>query len=152
MTLYPGFSGGPLVDIQGRILGMNTSGPRHLALTLPTATVSRVVEQLARRGRISRGYLGVGLQPVRLPAVLAQMLHLPQTAGVIVLSLEAGGPADAAGVLIGDVLVSLGGVPVGEIADVYAQLGPEQIGKPLVAEIVRGGRLMQVTIGVGDRP
>lgn len=152
LMLYPGFSGGPLVDIQGRILGVNTSGPRHLALTLPTATVNRVVEQLSQRGRISRGYLGVGLQPVRLPAMVVQALHLPQPAGVIVLSLEAGGPADTAGVLIGDVLVSLGGAPVGDIADVYAQLGPERIGRPLMAEIIRGGRLMQVTIRVGDRP
>ncbi|GAB4144487.1 MAG: trypsin-like peptidase domain-containing protein [Cyanobacteria bacterium J069] len=152
VTLYPGFSGGPLVDVQGRIIGINTSGPRHLALTIPAVTVNRVVDQLAQRGRISRGYLGVGLQPVRLPPALTQTLHLEQTAGVIVLSIEAGGPSDTAGVLIGDVLLSLGGTPVGDIADVYAKLSTTPVGTPLTAQIVRGGGLVQIEIVVGDRP
>src|SRR5437899_6368292 len=99
LTLYPGSSGGAVVDTEGRTLGIATSGLSRLAgLAVPLSTVNRVVDQLLTKGRIARGYLGVGLQPI--------------APGVIVLSVEPGGPADRAGVLLGDILVALNGKPV----------------------------------------
>ena len=120
VSLYPGFSGGPLVDAHGRIMGINTSGPRSMVLTIPSATVNRVVGQLLEKGRIVRGYLGLGMQPVRLPEPLKQTLNLPGTSGVIIVAVEPDSPAERAGLLIGDVLVALDGVPVSDTADVQA--------------------------------
>src|SRR4029434_1287336 len=115
MTLYPGSSGGAVVDTQGQALGIATSGLSRLAgLSVPLSTVNRVVEELLTKGHISRGYLGVGLQPVSLPAELAKKLKPAGQAGVIVLSVEPDGPAGRAGLLIGDILVGLNGNPVSD--------------------------------------
>jgi S1-C subfamily serine protease len=153
VTLYPGFSGGPLVDAAGRIVGMNTSGlSRSMGLTIPAGTVARVVEQLLTKGSIARGYLGLGLQPVRLPDTLKTALGTTSDAGLIVVSVEQGGPADAAGIVIGDILVTLGGTAVTDTDAVQAALGPDRIGTPLAAKIARGGQPMDVQITVGERP
>lgn len=151
LSFYPGFSGGPLVDVQGRVVGINTSGPRRMVLTIPTITVNRVVSQLIEKGHISRGYLGVSLQPVHLPDTLKATLNLPGSGGVIVVNVEAGGPADHSGVLIGDVLVALDGIPVSDTGELLALLGPERVGKTVGATIVRGGTLTELTIAVGER-
>jgi S1-C subfamily serine protease len=151
LMLYPGFSGGPLVNTQGQIVGINTSGPRRMALTIPASTVNRIVDQLLQKGRISRGYLGVGMQPVQLPDNLKQSLNLPSNGGVIVISVESGSPADQAGVLIGDVLVKLGDRLISDIGDVHSTLDPDQVGKPLNAQAIRGGALVELTIIVGER-
>jgi S1-C subfamily serine protease len=152
VSLYPGFSGGPLADAQGRVMGINTSGPRHLVLTIPASTVNRVVGQLLARGHIVRGYLGVGMQPVRLPESLKQTLNLPRTSGVIIVAVEANSPAERAGLLIGDVLVALNGVPVSDTADVQALLGPERVGTAVSASIIRAGLLAERVIMIGERP
>jgi S1-C subfamily serine protease len=152
VTLYPGFSGGPLVDTQGRVVGLNTSGPRSVVLAIPTATVNRVVDQLLDKGRIARGYLGVGMQPIRLPDALKNTLNLSGHGGIIVVAVEADSPAERAGVLIGDVLVALDGRPMSDTADVLAMLGPERVGHEVRAAIIRGGVLSELTILVGERP
>jgi S1-C subfamily serine protease len=152
LTLYPGFSGGPLVEVTGRVVGMNTSGPRHTALTIPTSTVNRAIDQLLQKGWIARGYLGVGMQPVRLPETLKSSLNLSASGGVIVVNVESSGPADKAGVLIGDVVVAIDGTPVSDTGDVQAILGPDSVGKTLRAQIVRGGALVEVAIAPGERP
>lgn len=153
LAIYDGFSGGPLVDLQGRVVGLNTSGlSRSGALTIPTATVNRVVEEVLTRGHVRRAYIGVGMQPVQLPAALQQRLNLPNQYGVIVLSVEPEGPADKSGLLVGDVLVALGGTGVSDTDDVQAALGPERVGQLLDASLIRGGELMQLTITVGERP
>lgn len=151
LTFYPGFSGGPLVDVQGRVIGINTSGPRRMVLTIPAATVNRVVGQLIEKGHISRGYLGVSLQPVHLPDALKATLNLSGSGGVIVVNVEAGGPADHSGVLIGDVLVALDGIPVSDTGELLALLGPERVGKTVSATIVRGGTLTELAITIGER-
>ncbi|MBE9181054.1 trypsin-like peptidase domain-containing protein [Oculatella sp. LEGE 06141] len=151
LTLYPGFSGGALINLQGQVIGMNTSGPRHTTLTIPVSTVSRVVNQLLQRGRIARGYLGVGMQPLPLPDRLRQSLNLPNTNAVIIISTESGSPADQAGVLIGDILVRLNDRPIEDIHDVHAMLDPEQVSKPLTAQIIRGGALIECSITIGER-
>lgn len=153
LTLYPGFSGGPLVDGEGRVVGMNTSGlSRSMPLAIPASTVERVVSQLLSRGRVSRGYLGLGMQPVRLPENLTSQLGLSSRSGLIVVSVEGDGPAEKAGLFVGDVIVALGGKPVGEPRDVQGLLEPESVGKPLTATIVRGGERRDVDITVGERP
>lgn len=153
VTLYPGFSGGPLVNAAGDIVGINTSGlSRHMGLTIPAATVNRVVEQLLSKGHIARGYLGVGLQPVRLPDTLKQAVGVTGETGVIVISIEGGGPAEQAGLFIGDILITLDGTPTTDTDAVQSLLGPERIGTPLAARIARGGAPVDVTITVGERP
>lgn len=153
VTLYPGFSGGPLVNAAGEIVGINTSGlSRNMGLTIPAATVNRVVDHLLSTGHIARGYLGVGLQPVRLPDTLKQAVGVSSDTGVIVISIEGGGPAEKAGLFIGDILITLDGTPATDTDAVQALLGPERIGTPLAAKIARGGAPVDVTITVGARP
>ncbi|MCF2150330.1 S1C family serine protease [Desmonostoc muscorum LEGE 12446] len=153
ITLYSGFAGGPLVDAAGNVVGMNTSGRRGTALTIPAATVDRVVNQLITKGRISKGYLGVGMQPVRLPNNLKTALNLTSATGVIVVNVEPSGPADNAGVLLGDVLVTFDGVTVSDTGDVLGLLNnSDRIGQTVNVQIVRGGVLIELAIVVGERP
>lgn len=144
VNIYPGFSGGALVDVEGRVIGVNTSGlTRGGGVTVPASTVSRVVEELLSRGHVRRGFIGVGLHPVRLP---------DGTRGLIVLSLEPGGPALLAGVMVGDVLLTLDGEAVIDTDAVQAQLGADRIGKTVVAEIVRGGTRLSIGVVPAERP
>ncbi|MFN6561801.1 MAG: S1C family serine protease [Nostoc sp. ChiSLP01] len=153
ITFYPGFAGGPLVDAAGYIVGMNTSGRRGTVLTIPAVTVDRVVNQLLTKGRISRGYLGVGMQPVRLPSNLKTALNLPTATGVIVVNVEPSGPADNAGLLLGDVLVTFDGIAVSDTDDVLALLNnSDRIGKLINVQFVRGGALVDLDILIGERP
>ncbi|MBH8574516.1 PDZ domain-containing protein [Nostocaceae cyanobacterium CENA369] len=153
ISLYPGFAGGPLVDAAGYVVGMNTSGRRGTALTIPAATVDRVVNQLQTKGHISRGYLGVGMQPVRLPNNLKTALNLPAATGVIVVNVEPAGPADNAGLLLGDVLITFDNTSVSDTGDVLALLNSsDRIGKTVTVQVVRGGALVELAILIGERP
>jgi S1-C subfamily serine protease len=153
LSIYDGFSGGPLVDASGRVLGINTSGlSRGAALAIPGSTVNRVVDQLVKTGRVARGYLGLGMQAVRLPAALVEKLSLPNDVGLMVVSAEPGGPGDTAGMLIGDVLIAIADKPVGDPADVMSLLGGDQIGKTLSTSIIRAGEPKNVSITIGERP
>lgn len=149
LVLYPGFSGGPLVDSSGRVVGITTSGlSRSGPVAIPAATVSVVVDELLRRGRVARGYLGVGLHPVRLPPAAGTAGET----GLIVVNVEPDGPAGRAGILIGDILLALEGTPVRDLEDIQSVLGPERVGSALTAEIIRAGVASRVTITVGERP
>lgn len=153
ITFYRGFAGGPLVDAAGSVVGMNTSGRRGTALTIPENTVNRVIDQLLAKGRIAKGYLGLGMQPVRLPENLKTSLNLTSHGGVIVVNVEANGPAYSAGVLLGDVLISFDGTFVNDTADVLAFLNSsDRIGKNIIAQIVRGGTLIELAIAIGEKP
>jgi S1-C subfamily serine protease len=153
LTLYPGFSGGPLIDAQGRVVGINTSGlSRSMALTIPAATVSRVADQLLAQGRIARGYLGIAMQTVRLPDNQVTALSLPRNSALIVVSVENDGPAEKAGVLVGDILIALDGNPVSNTDDIQALLDPERVGNALTARVIRGGSPAELSLTVGERP
>lgn len=153
LTLYPGFSGGPLVDSLGRVIGINTSGlSRSMPLAVPAATVNRVIDQLLAKGRISRGYLGLGLQPARISEQTKTSLGLAADTGLIVISVQEGGPAEKAGVLLGDVVVTLDGKPVTNNHDVQSVLDPERVGTTLNLRLLRAGTPTDVSLVVGERP
>ncbi len=152
MTLYRGFAGGPLVDASGYVVGMNTSGRRGTALTIPVTTIERVVNQLVDKGRISRGYLGVGMQPVHLPNNLKTTLNLTSATGVIIVNVETSGPAEKAGLLLGDVLLTFDGVNVSDTTDVLAMLNSSTIGKTVKLQVIRGGMLVELAVAIAERP
>jgi len=150
---YPGFSGSALVDVQGRIVGVNTSGlSRRLTLALPNSTVERIAGVLLEKGRVPRGFLGLGMHPVRLPETLKNRLNLATNTGVIVLQVEPNGPADQGGVLIGDVLVALDGKPTQGPEEVQAALTLASVGKTVKALVIRGGVMAESSIVIGERP
>jgi S1-C subfamily serine protease len=153
LTLYPGFSGGPLVDGRGRVIGINTSLlGRGQSMALPLATVRRVAEALLAQGRIRRGFLGISTQPVALPEALSGKLGLSQETGLLVLAAEPNGPADKAGLLLGDILVGFAGAALRDTDDLLAQLDGARIGTTQEARVVRGGELRTVPVAVGERP
>jgi len=153
VAIYDGFSGGPLIDAGGRVLGVNTSGlARGVPVTIPVATVERVVTELLERGTIRRAYLGIGTQPVRVPESLARKLELESDVGLLIVSLESGGPADRDGLLLGDVLLELDGAGVSDPRDVLAKLGGDRVGKPLTARVIRGGEVKALQLTPGERP
>jgi S1-C subfamily serine protease len=120
-------------------------------MTIPLSTVVRVAEQLLRTGRVSRGYIGVGLQAVRLPSGVAAQVA-PQDVGLIVVSLDEGAPASAAGIQLGDVIVSFDGKPVSDPSDVLAQLSGERVGTSVAVTLVRGGQVTSTSLTIGERP
>jgi S1-C subfamily serine protease len=152
LAIYDGFSGGPLVDAGGRVLGINTSAlSRAAALAIPSVTVERVADQLLAQGRVRRGYVGLGMQPVRLGEALVKELALEGDVGLMVVSVEPGGPADRAGILLGDVLLSLDGIAVSDPSELMALLSGERVGTPATARLVRAGKLTEVGLTIGER-
>jgi S1-C subfamily serine protease len=150
VTMYPGFSGGPLVDASGRVVGINSSGLVHGAsLAIPIAAARKVAEALKQHGSVKRGFLGVVTQPVKLAEAQAQALN--QTVGLMVISTEAGGPADKGGVMQGDVLVAVGSDPLIDIDSLQAALGPETVGQTVAVKVIRGGEVTTLSVVVGAR-
>lgn len=151
--LQPTAVGGAVVDARGSVVGIATPKfARFGAIAIPAATVNRVIDMLLSKGHIPRGYLGVGLQPVRLPADLSQRTHRKGKTATIVLDVALDGPAHKAGILIGDLLLSLDGHEVLHPGDVHSILSSESVGKTFVAQLLRGGELRDVRIGVTERP
>lgn len=144
---YPGFSGGPLIDAQGHVLGINTSGPRGEVLTIPSSTLEKVVPQLLDKGSIERGYLGAGLQPVTLPQAANK-----HSAGLLVVMIAEGGPAEGAGLLVGDILIAIDGTPISSTTDLLPALDAEKINKPVKVRLLRGGKAMEVDVVVAEKP
>jgi len=150
--LQPTATGGAVVDAHGRVVGIATPRfARFGAIAVPAATVSVVVDTLLQKGHIPRGYLGVGLQPVRLPDALRQSLQRSEKNAAIVLEVEPEGPAHKAGIVIGDIFITLGGRSVSRLEDVHSQLHSAAIGKPLALQFIRGGAVQQASLIVGER-
>jgi len=144
LTMFPASSGGLVVNTSGEAIGIATSALSRIAgLAIPVSTVNRVVDEILSRGHVARGYLGVGLQPVELP---------DHHKGLIVLSLEPEGPAAKAGILIGDVLISLGGAAVADTDDIQTALEGHKVGEKIDASVVRGGANVTISIAIGERP
>lgn len=152
LTMYPGFSGGPLVNASGEVVGMNTSAlSRGLPVMIPHAALDRIAGVLRDKGRISRGYLGVALQPVRIPASLQEKLTNDQESGLLIVGIEPDSPAESAGLLIGDTLVSFGGQDVNDPRQVHGQLGPDSVGVELAVRLLRAGEVVETTVTPGER-
>jgi S1-C subfamily serine protease len=150
VVMYPGFSGGPLVGSGAQVLGLNTSGLlRGISLAVPSSTVQRVVEALLTHGRVRRGYLGIGAQPVRLPEATAK--ELDQETGVLLMSVETGGPAAQGGLMLGDTIVAMDGQPVRHMEDLLALLTGDRVGKSMSVRLLRGGRLEERPVVMGER-
>lgn len=151
-TSYPGFSGGPLVNTEGEVLGLNTSGLAHgSALTIPVKFAWRIAEALAKHGSVKRGYLGVRTQSVDIPEAARSALKREQPHGLLVLWLEEGGPAEKGGLMVGDILAAVAGQPVDEPDDLFAALNTDTVGKAIAIEVLRGGRPETVKVTVGER-
>lgn len=150
-TFYPGFSGGPLIDAAGQMVGLNSSRlGRGSGMTIPVAALARIVDALLKQGRVRRGFLGVGSQPVRLSEALQQRLG-GQERGLLVSGVEPGGPADQAGVLIGDILVVMAGHKLTDTGDLQALLGPDSVGQAMPLTVLRGGEPKELTVTPGER-
>jgi S1-C subfamily serine protease len=147
LTLYPGFSGGPLIDARGQFLGINTGGLRRSTpICIPHTTIARVCEELSTRGSVARPYLGIAVRPVQVSDRTREELGLGTPYGVLVIQIEPKGPADQAGMLIGDVLVRAGGESIADSEDLLDLLSKKRIGDDVEAYVVRGGKLVTLRI------
>jgi len=151
-TPFPGFSGGPLVDAEGRVIGLNTSGfGRGIGLTLPADVAWKVADQLAKHGSVQRGYLGIRSQGVELSASVQKLLKREQAAGLLVVNVESGSPAESGGLIVGDILARIDDQPVADHDELFARLSGDAVGKTLPVEILRGGQPQTLKIKIGTR-
>jgi S1-C subfamily serine protease len=153
LEIYDGFSGGPLVSAVGGVLGINTSGlARGAPMTIPSATVNRIADELLATGRVRRGYAGVAVQSIRLPERIVRAHQLPAASGLMVADVEPGGPAEHAGVLIGDVLLTVDGAVLRDPMDLVALLSTPSERRPLEVRVLRGGSPVTLSLTPGERP
>ena len=149
---YPGFSGGPLVAADGTVLGINTSGlARGAAITIPADVAWKIADTLVKNGRIKRGYLGIRSQPVEVPAVSQNVLKRQQGTGLLIVGIESDSPASRGGLMVGDILVAVAGIPVVDHDGLFACLEGEVAGTSTPIEILRGGQPQTLTVPVGER-
>lgn len=136
--------GGLVLDAAGQVIGMAVLGPRRRTMVVPSATIERVANTLATHGRIARGYLGLGMQPVALDG--------GNRAGIMVMSVDVQGPGAVAGLHQGDIILACDGAPVGHVRALLRRLGPESIGQSITLEISRAGQIQPIRVTVGERP
>jgi S1-C subfamily serine protease len=152
LNMYPGFSGGPLVAASGEFLGINTAALHRQGITIPAATVVRVATELLEKGRIERPYLGLGMQAVALPESLRAKLNLKASEGLLVAHIEPQGPAEQAGVLLGDIVIELDGQQVVDTESVQEVLRAGKVGDKIEASLVRAGTTTKISIVLMARP
>jgi S1-C subfamily serine protease len=151
--LWGGFSGGPVVGAHGGVIGIGTSAlSRSRAVVIPGSALQSVSEQLLARGRVSHAYIGAAVQAVELPGGLRSQLNLSGTHGLIVISTVASGPAESAGITLGDTLLTLDDKPLKEVDDLKAALTADRIGQSVKVAFLRGGQLSTIDVVVGERP
>lgn len=150
LTLYPGFTGGPLVDVEGRILGITSSAIlRGIGITIPNGTIGTVVDMLLAHGHVPRGYLGISSYPVRLPRALAA--RLGQEEGLLIVGVEPESPAEQGGLMQGDVVISIGEESVSDPESLLASLTADRVGTNVQVKVIRAGNLLDVQVTVGER-
>ncbi len=152
-TPYPGFSGGPLVDAEGRIAGLNTSGFGYgAALTIPASIAWKVAEQLAKHGSVQHGYLGIRSQPVEISEAAQKALKRTQAAGLVIVGVENDSPAEKGGLMVGDILVGIENQPIEDHDELFAHLSGNAVNETIQIEILRGGKQETLKVKVGARP
>lgn len=151
LKLDPRSEGGVALDINGRILGMTVLGPRGRVLVIPSETIERVAPQLLSHGRIARGYLGLGLQPVRIDQNVADAAGLAESRGLIVISVDPNGPGKRAEIKQGDILVRWNADPLHSVRRVYTLLGPESVGQSVTLGMLRAGQQISLTVEIAER-
>lgn len=142
--------GGPVLSLGSRLIGMSTLGPRRRALAIPAATIDRVIEPLLAEGRVPRGWLGVGLQHVLVPERFRDAAG--RDAGMMVVGLAPGAPAELAGLLPGDIILEADGRQTGRARGLATALAAERIGQPTTLKLLRAGEVRLVTVTIGARP
>ncbi len=151
--MFPHSSGGAVVNAQGQLLGIATSALSRIAgVAIPASTVANVTQKLLQRGFIPRGYFGFAIQPVPVPEALKNRLEIPNESGLIVLTVESGGPADQAGILPGDIVISIGDDSAGQVEDLQRFSDSNAIGTMVHMAVVRGGELKSLELTIGERP
>lgn len=149
---FPGFSGSALLLPNGKVAGLNTSAfSTHFGLTVPASNIERLVERLSAKGSIGRPYLGLMMQPVRIPGNLRQAAGGGEV-GLLLMGTEPGSPAEAAGLFIGDILVQIEGKNLSSAEEIHDLLTADSIGKELNAGLLRGGNRVEVKMKIGERP
>jgi S1-C subfamily serine protease len=147
---YPGFSGGPMVDLAGRVLGINTSGlVRGTSLAIPARTAWETAQVLAEHGHIKRGFLGIRSQEVELPGQVKAQVD--QATGLLVVGIEPEGPAAQGGLMVGDILVAVEGQPVTNHDELISRLSGSVVGRAVEVRVLRGGQLQNVKVTVAER-
>ena len=152
LAIYDGFSGGPLVDASGGVIGIDTSAlSRGTPIALPGATVDRVLDELLERGHVRRPFIGVAIHPVALGAAVVQRHKLQRDAALVVMSIAEGSPAEIAGIIVGDVLIEANGQPLGRPTDLLDVLSTVRDGASLQLKHLRGGAVNAVSVTPVDR-
>jgi S1-C subfamily serine protease len=148
----PGYSGGPLVDASGKMVGLNIAYMSSRGIAVPVQKVSASVEKLASGKSVGRAYLGIITNPIPIPEDLAKVAEVGQEYGLLVMSVETGSPAKAAGLTFGDVLLALDEKPVTGFRDLTRLLTEEKIGKTLKLKVLRGGKVEALSVTPGPAP
>jgi S1-C subfamily serine protease len=148
----PGFSGGPLLDAESQVLGLNTSGlAGGLLITIPVSTAWSVGEILAKHGRIRRGYLGIRSQSAKVPESVQESLGSRQEYGLLLVGIEESGPAEAAGLMVGDMITAINGNRVCDPDDLWVQLSGDVVDSSIPVEVLRGGQKMTIAVKIAER-
>ena len=154
-ALNPGNSGGALVDANGAVVGINTAiigGAQGICFAVPSNTAKSVIPDLMRNGRVARGWFGIGGQTQELSRALVRRLGLDVESGVLVVAVSNGGPADAAGLRVGDVVLRLDGHPTPTVDAIHSLLSRERIGRRVALEVLRDGARVKADLAVTERP
>jgi len=150
---YPGFSGGPLVNAAGEVVGINTSGlVRGISLAVPFERALRVASDLETHGSIKRGYLGIRSQHTPLTAAMQEKLNREQATGLLVVWIEEGAAAEAGGIIIGDVLVGYEDIQLLDHDDLQRAILDTEVGQAVQIDLLRGGEPVQIAVVIGARP